>query len=63
MGLHQAGGQSLVGFHFRASSLFINGLNAGLEGMLFADDTTLGGAVDSAEDRKTLQRDLHKLEG
>ncbi|KAJ7422074.1 rna-directed dna polymerase from mobile element jockey-like [Willisornis vidua] len=36
----------------------------GLKGILskFADDTKLGGAVDSLESRKTLERDLNKLE-
>ena len=46
-------------------SVFINDLDAGLEGTLsqFADDVKLTGAVDSFEVREALQRDADKLEG
>ncbi|KAJ7400749.1 hypothetical protein BTVI_102612 [Pitangus sulphuratus] len=45
-------------------SIFINDLDAGLEGILskFAVVTKLGGTVDSLEDREVLQRDLDKSE-
>ncbi|TRZ08523.1 hypothetical protein HGM15179_018580 [Zosterops borbonicus] len=45
-------------------NIFINDLEAGLEEILskFADNTKLGGAVDSLEDREALQRDHNKLE-
>lgn len=41
--------------------MFINNLDAGLEGILIGN-TKLGGAVSSLEGRGALQRDLDKLE-
>ncbi|KAJ7404088.1 rna-directed dna polymerase from mobile element jockey-like [Willisornis vidua] len=45
-------------------NIFLNDLNTELEGILskFADDTKLGGAVDSLKGREALQRDLEKSE-
>lgn len=45
-------------------NIFINDLNSGVESAIMpnADDTELGGAIDSLEGWETLQSDLDRLE-
>lgn len=52
-----------MGFPRAAFNVFVNDLDAGLKSIIkFADDTRLGGSVDSLRDGETLQRDLDRLE-
>lgn len=50
-------------FYYGLVKVFINDLDTGVESIMFADDTKLGGDVESLKGNETLQKDLKELKG